>query len=37
MKIEVAKRTGEARKIEDRAKAWVDKQMKPENIKIEYL
>lgn len=35
-KIEVAKKLGQYRDIEKEADKWVEQQMKPENLRIEY-
>ena len=37
LKVEIAKRTGEAQLLESRVKKIVEEQMKPENLKVEYL
>ncbi len=37
LKIEIARRTGELQIIEHQVEKWVNDQMQPENIKIEYL
>ncbi len=36
LKIKIAEKSGEARDTERRATAWVEAQMAPENLKIEY-